>query len=75
MGAIGFFQTLDFIRGEMNREGCDGVLQMVRLGSPNNWGGDNRLGEHPGQRDMQARNPFLFRNFRNPLNYLSIGFV
>ena len=48
MRLIGFFQLLDFIRGELDREGCDGIIQVMRLGCANDRGGDDRFGEHPG---------------------------
>jgi hypothetical protein len=39
---------VDLIRGELNREGRDGLIQVMRLGCANDWGGDDRFGEHPG---------------------------
>jgi len=32
MRLIGFFQMANFIRGELDRDGCDSIIQVMRLG-------------------------------------------
>ena len=46
MRLVGFFQTLDFIWRELDREGRDGIIQMVRFRCADNRGGDEWFGEH-----------------------------
>src|SRR5438270_4918050 len=48
MRLIGFFQMANFIRGELDRDGCDSIIQVMRLGCPDNRGSDDRFGEDPG---------------------------
>ena len=47
MRLIGFFQMANFIRGELDRDGCDSIIQVMRLGCADNRGGDDRFGEYP----------------------------
>jgi hypothetical protein len=48
MRLIGFFQVANFIRSELDREGCDSIIQVMRLGCADNRSCDDRFGEDPG---------------------------
>jgi len=48
MWLVGFFQMVDFLRSELDREGCDSIIQVMKPGCANHWGSDGRFGEHPG---------------------------
>jgi hypothetical protein len=48
MWLVCFFQMVDLIRGELDREGGDGLIQVMRLGCADNRGGDDRVGEQLG---------------------------
>ena len=36
---------VDLIRGELDRDGCDSIIQVMRLGCANDRGSDDRFGE------------------------------
>jgi hypothetical protein len=48
MRLIGFFQMANFIRGELDRDGCDSIIQVMRPGCADNRGSDDRFGEYSG---------------------------
>jgi hypothetical protein len=75
MRPIGFFQSLDFLRDELDGQGGDGVIQVVRLGGPNNRGGDDRFGEHPGQGHLRHRQAARLGQFADPLDRGQVVFL
>ncbi len=44
MRLVCFFQLLDFLRCELDRQGCHSILQVVCLGSTDYRGGDDWFG-------------------------------
>ncbi len=67
MRLIGFFHVLDFLRGELDREGRDGIIQVMRLGCADDRGGDDRFGEHPGQSHLRHRQAARLGHLVDPL--------
>ena len=67
MRLIGFFQKLDFFRGELDRDRRDRIFQVLGLGCANDRGSNDRLGEHPGQGHLRHRQSAGFSHFADLL--------
>ena len=50
MWLIGFFYLMYFFWSEFDRNGRDGIIQVIHLGSATNRGGDDRFGKYPSCR-------------------------
>ncbi len=48
VGLVGFFQSLDLFRHELDREGGDCIFQVMGFRGADNGGGNDWFREHPG---------------------------
>jgi hypothetical protein len=67
MRDVGFFHVFYLILGELDGEGGDGIIQMMRLGCTNDRGGDDRFGKNPGHGNLRHRHAACLGHFVNPL--------
>lgn len=61
-GAVRGLQPCDFVGGEGQVHGGDGVVEVFRFGRADDGGADARLGEQPRQRDLCGGNAVVVRD-------------
>lgn len=72
MWLIGFFQLADFLRGQLDRDGCGSIIQVMGLGRADDRCGNVRLGEHPGYSDLGHRQATSFGHIADALRDLQV---
>lgn len=68
MRLVEFFQRFDFVGGEFDGQGGDGVVEVVRFGGADDRRGDNGFVQEPGHSEVRGRDPALFRQFVDAVN-------
>ena len=68
MGFIRLFQLTDFLGRKLDFQRGHGFFEMLQFGGADDRGGDMRLVQHPGQRDLlrAGRLRAEFANFPQP---------
>jgi len=74
MRHIRLFQIRDIFLSQFNGQSADGIFQMRNLRCPDDRRRHRLLLQQPGQSNVNAWDPMLFRDFRDPLHDLSIDF-
>ena len=64
---VDLFQPADFLLRKLDLHGRRGVFQVARLGGPDDRGGDDRFGQHPGQGNLRIRHAVLFGHLADPV--------
>ena len=65
---VGLLQPDDVVGGQLDVDRRHGIGEVVRLGRADDRRGDERLREHPRQRDLGARHAALGRDFGHPFD-------
>lgn len=62
MRHVPFFEQVDFVRRQFEREGRDRIVQMMQLGRADNWRRDRLFLQHPRKRDLRPRHAPIRRD-------------
>ena len=65
--SVRLFEILDFIVRQLNVDTTDDILQILQTCTTDDGGGDARLGQHPGNRDLRHTDTLLLREFLHTL--------
>lgn len=74
MWAVRLLEGLDLVVDEVHVERCCGVGEMVRLGRPDDGCSDDRVLQHPRQRDLSHRDAASFGDLLYRLDDGSVAF-
>ena len=75
MRRVRLFQRSNFIGRKPQSERRNGVRKMMRLCGADDRRSDRRFAEHPGERDLGARNAALFRDLPHAIHHPAVHFL
>ena len=73
MGLVGLLEAIDFVGGELELQGGEGVFELVELAGADDGGGDGGFGHDPGEGDLGGPGVARFGDLDDAVDDVEVG--